>query len=216
MIRYRGLIPALVILSLGAAVTLARPGSTAPSRSSATLPVGFVDIDEVAEKSVVGQNAQNEAKALQKKLQDQLDKKQQVALLTPEQQSELEKLQAKTQTSDAEKARIAELTGATAKLEKELMELQTKTTPTAEESNRIKELTSRKQSAIQRLSGDVEKAQIELRENGAQIMRSLQERIMKAVEETARAEGLAMVVHKEARLYGGVDITDAVVSRLKK
>ena len=37
-----------------------------------------------------------------------------------------------------------------------------------------------------------------------------------AVEEVANAKQLAMVVHKEARIYGGTDITELVIERLKK
>jgi Skp family chaperone for outer membrane proteins len=205
-----------MILCLGAVITLARPGNTAASKSTGALPVGFVDIEDVAEKSIVGQKAKKDAEEMRSKLQEELDRKQKLALLTPEQRKELEGLLAKSPTSDADKAKIAELQGATDKMQKELQELQQKPSPTPAESARIKELTERQRSAVTQLSGEVQQAEGKLRENAQQIMRSLQERILKAVEETAKAEGLAIVVHKEARLFGGIDITEAVVGRLKK
>jgi Skp family chaperone for outer membrane proteins len=219
MDRFRRFIPALALLCLGAVVVLARPGSTASSKpSGGALPLGYVDIEEVAEKSIVGQKAKKDAEELRSKLQDELDRKQKLALLSPEQLADLKRLQSKPEKelTDAEKAKIADLQGATERLQKELQELQQKANPSEADSTRIQELTQRQRAAMTQLSGDVQKAEGELRENAQQIMRGLQDRIMKAVEEAAKAEGLAMVVHKEARLFGGVDITEAVINRLKK
>ena len=47
-------------------------------------------------------------------------------------------------------------------------------------------------------------------------MDALQARILKVVEEVATDEKLSMVVDKQARLYGGRDITELVVAKLKK
>jgi Skp family chaperone for outer membrane proteins len=215
MARYRGWIPAVIVL-LGTVLVLARPGSTAAGKPSAAIPVGYVDLEEVTERSVVGQNAKKDATKLKTELEDGLLKKQQVVLLTPEQQSELEELQKKSQTTDAQKARIAELRGAGEKLEKELQDLQQKMNPSEAEQAKIKELSGRWQTARQQLAREHENAQKKLSESVGQIMTALQDRIMKAVEEEARTRGLAMVVHKEARLFGGEDITDGVIGRLKK
>ena len=47
-------------------------------------------------------------------------------------------------------------------------------------------------------------------------MEALQGRILKVVEAVATQEKLSMVVDKQARLYGGRDITALVVDKLKK
>jgi Skp family chaperone for outer membrane proteins len=216
MNRFRSLVPALVVMTLIAIAALARPGNTANSRPSAALPVGYVDMDEVAAKSVVGQNTKKQATELKNKIQDDLEKKQQIAYLTAAQRDELEKLQAKTSTTDAEKARIAELQGTTAKIDKELLELSQKTSPTAAETARIKELTDQRAKGIEKFTSDRDAAQQELDNQALELVTGLQDKITKAVEDVARERGLAMVVHKEARIFGGEDITEAVIGRLKK
>jgi outer membrane protein len=55
-----------------------------------------------------------------------------------------------------------------------------------------------------------------LDQEGDKLMAGLQEKILKAVEDVAREQGLTMVVDKQARLFGGEDITKAVVGKLKK
>jgi Skp family chaperone for outer membrane proteins len=173
-------------------------------------------MEEVGEKSVVAQGAKKQMTELKTRLEDALVKRQQVALLTDEQRKELEKLLAKTPASDADKARIAELQAGTEKLEKELLELNQKPNPSEAESARIKDLTARMASARQQMTTEQAQAQKELNENMVKTMSTLQDRIFKAIEEVAKDRGLAMVVHKEARLFGGEDITDAVISKLKK
>jgi len=217
MIRYRVWLASLALL-VGAVVVLARPGNTSASKSTSAISVGFVDMDEVMDKSAAGQAAKNQAKALRTQLESVLSKKQQMALLTAEQRAELNKLQGKpeNQKSDADKARIAELTAAGDALEKDLLALQQKASPTDADRARIDDLTKRMLSARQQLEGDQQDAQKQLNEQGSKIMGDLQDKIYKAVEDVAKDRGLAMVVHKEARLFGGEDITDAVINRLKK
>jgi len=122
MTRHRVWLAALVLL-VGAVTILARPGNTAAGKSSAAIPVGFVDIDEVMDKSATGQAAKKQAQVLRTQLEASLTKKQQTALLTADQRAELDKLQSKAenQKSDADKAKIAELTAAGDALEKELL-----------------------------------------------------------------------------------------------
>src|SRR5437867_2667639 len=117
MNRYRTLTPALLLITLAAVIALARPGSTANGKPAASaLPVGFVDMEEVAANSAVGQNVRKQAEALKAKFQDELEKKKQTAYLTTEQRAELDRLDAKTGQSDADKARIAELKGLSQKM----------------------------------------------------------------------------------------------------
>src|SRR5437870_2915189 len=140
MKRFRMLIPALLVVSLGAVMSLARPAHTSAARPDASLPVGFVDMSEVADKSVVGQNTKKDAEALKAKFQDALEKKQKLAYLNTGERKELETLQAKTTTTDAEKARIGELMGASEKMEKELLELSQKSNDYDADRKRIGEL----------------------------------------------------------------------------
>jgi hypothetical protein len=47
-------------------------------------------------------------------------------------------------------------------------------------------------------------------------MQTLQVRVLKSVEAAAIAEKLPLVLDKQARLYGGRDLTAQVIPRLRK
>jgi len=67
---------------------------------------------------------------------------------------------------------------------------------------------------------EAEKKLIEEKEKAEQIANSLREKIegkiQTAINEEAKAQSLDIVLTKEASLYGGKDITDAVLKRLSK
>jgi Skp family chaperone for outer membrane proteins len=217
MNRFRKLAPALVLVTLAAVVLSARPGSTASSKPSASgQALGFVDMEAVAANSVVGQTTRKNMEALKTRFQDELERKKQVAYLTADQRKELDALQAKTDKSDADKARFAELQGLSAKMEQELLELSQKTNITEVDRKRIDELSKLAQAGRDQFEKDKEQAQNQLDEQAGVLVQQLTDRITKAVEEVAKKQDLAMVVHKEARIFGGLDITEAVVERLKK
>jgi len=131
-------------------------------------------------------------------------------------QTELKTLQDKAQPSDSEKARIAALQKKSEQTEAEYRTLQQKPTPTEAEKARLQELVTMRTKNMAKLQAEQQKAQEELDQKAGELMDSLQGRILKVVEEVATDEKLSMVVDKQARLYGGRDITTLVVDKLKK
>jgi Skp family chaperone for outer membrane proteins len=212
------LISALAVALLGFGLLAARPSAltAAPRNANASLPLGFVDIKKVFNDAPAAQLAVRQAEQLKSQLQGELTLMQETLALPEAEQKQLRELMEKKNPTDADKAKITELRGRTARLAEEQRSLQTKANASEAERARLKELTDLFMSAETRLQSEMENRQTQLNQKGDELMNSLQEKILKAVEESAREQGLSMVVDKQARLFGGVDITSNVVGRLKK
>jgi Skp family chaperone for outer membrane proteins len=210
--------PALGALALGATILSTRPAITAPAKApgDTTISVGYVDVQKVLQDSPAAVNARKEAESLKTRLQEQLAMQGDLLFLAEPEQEELKKLQAKEQTSDKEKARIADLQRKSQAAEEELRTLQQKTGASDAEKVRLSELSNMRSRNMSRLQLAQQNAQEELDKRAGDLMEALQTRILKAVETVATEEQLSMVVDKQARLYGGRDITEMVVNRLKK
>jgi Skp family chaperone for outer membrane proteins len=214
--RRTSLIPGLALAALGLTLVAVRSGALAAPKTAQALPLGFVDIKKVFDEAPAARAAVQQAEALKKQLQGELSLMQETLALTEAEQKQLrELLDKKTRTKD-EEAKVTELRGRTAKLADEQRSLQQKPTPTDAEKARLQELTQLFSSAETRLQTEMETRQQQLNKKGDELMDDLQTKILKAVEDTAKAEGLSMVVDKQARLFGGEDITSSVVGRLKK
>jgi Skp family chaperone for outer membrane proteins len=210
----KSLFPALAAVGLGVFLLTIRPADTAAR--AAAVPLGYVDIKLVFQQAPAAQAAVKQAEQLKAQLQSELALKQDTLVLTDAERTELNGLLAKPTPNDKEKARIAELRGKTAKLDEELRNLRQKPTPTDADKARLQELTQLFRTAEDKLHTDMETLQGQLDQKGDELMSGLQDKILKAVEEVAKDQGLAMVVDKQARLFGGDDITSQVVSKLKK
>jgi Skp family chaperone for outer membrane proteins len=211
----KSLWPALALAGLGAILLTVRPADTASSRNAA-VPLGYVDIQLVFQQAPAAQEVKKQGEQLKAQFQEKLALKNDTLGLTEAERTELNTLLAKASPSDQEKARIALLRGKTAKLDEELRNLRQKPTPTDVEKARLQELTQLLSSAENKLRSEVETLQGQLDQKGDELMSGLQDKILKAVEDVAKDQGLAMVVDKQARLFGGVDITSQVVGKLKK
>jgi Skp family chaperone for outer membrane proteins len=209
----KSLVPALAATGLGIFFLTVRPADTA---ARAAVPLGYVDIQLVFQQSPAGQEVKKQLEQLHAQLQNHLALKKDTLGLTEAERAELNTLLAKASPSDQEKARIALLRGKTAKLDEELRNLRQKPTPTDTEKARLQELTQLFSTAENKLRTDMETLQGQLDQKGDELMSGLQDKILKAVEEVAKDQGLAMVVDKQARLFGGDDITSQVVGKLKK
>ena len=86
-----------------------------------------------------------------------------------------------------------------------------------EKANSNKALTEAQKAQKQK---DAEKKLIEEKEKAEEIAGTLREQVegsvQKAINDESRSQGLTAVFTKEVTLYGGKDITDAVLKRLAK
>jgi Skp family chaperone for outer membrane proteins len=210
----KSLFPALAAIGLGVFFLTARPADTA-ARAAAG-PLGYVDIQLVFQQSPVAQEVKKQGEQLKAQLDNQLAIEKDTLGLAEAERTELNTLLAKASPSDQEKARLAELRGKTAKLDEELRNLRQKPIPTDTEKARLQELTQLFSTAETKLGTDRETLQGQLDQKVDELMSGLRDKILKAVEEVGKDQGLAMVVDKQARLFGGDDITSQVVNKLKK
>lgn len=61
----------------------------------------------------------------------------------------------------------------------------------------------------------MQEAQMELQQKEQALLTGIQGKVDAAVKQTAEAKGLSVVISKEAVVYGGQDITDDVIKKLK-
>jgi Skp family chaperone for outer membrane proteins len=210
----KSLVPALAAIGLGIFFLTVRPADTAAR--AAAVPLGYVDIKLVFQQAPAAQAAVKQAEQLKAQLQSELALKQDTVILTDAERAEMNSLLAKPTPSDKEKARIGELRGKTAKLDEELRDLRQKPTPADTEKSRLQELTRLFSSAETKLGTNKEALQDQLDQKRAELLDGLQDKLLKAVEEVAKEQGLAMVFDKQALLFGGENITSQVVGKLKK
>jgi outer membrane protein len=211
-------VPLLGIAALGAALFASRPAITSPAKGAGDtgISVGYVDVQKVLQDSPAAVNARKNAEGLKSRLQEQLAAQSTYIFLTESDQTELQGLQQKENQTDKEKARIADLQKKSETAEVEYRALQQKSGASDAEKARLAELAGMRTRNMNRLQASQQKAQEELDKKAGDLMEDLQGRILKAVEEVATDQKLTMVVDKQARLYGGSDITELVVNKLKK
>jgi Skp family chaperone for outer membrane proteins len=210
-------LPALGAVMLAGGILASRPGTTAPAKGlgDTEISVGYVDVQKVLQDSPAAVNARKEAEGLKQHLQEQLALQGDLLFLTDGEQTELKGLQDKAQNTDKEKQRIAELQKKSHDAEAELLALQQKTNATDAEKSRMAELSNMRSRNTTQLQAAQQRAQEDLDKQAGALMDQLQDRILKVVEQIATQEKLSMVVDKQARLYGGRDITELVVTKLK-
>jgi Skp family chaperone for outer membrane proteins len=211
----KSLWPALAVAGLGATLLTVRSADTASPRNAA-LRLGCVDIQMVSQQAPAAQEVKKQLEQLRAQFQNQLELKKDTIGLTEAEWTELNTLLARPAPSDKEKARIGELRGKTAKLDEELRDLRQKPTPADTEKSRLQELTRLFSSAETKLGTNKEALQDQLDQKRAELLDGLQDKLLKAVEEVAKEQGLAMVFDKQALLFGGENITSQVVGKLKK
>jgi outer membrane protein len=59
-------------------------------------------------------------------------------------------------------------------------------------------------------------AERETGEEGDRLMNPITDEINKIIEEVAKSKGVTIVMHKVLFYYGGIDLTDEVIGRVKK
>jgi Skp family chaperone for outer membrane proteins len=210
-------LPALGAVVLACGILASRPGTTAPAKGvgDTEISVGYVDIQKVLLDSPAAVKARKDAEDLKTHLQEQLALQGDLLFLTSAEQDELKTLQGKAQASDTEKKRIADLQKKSHDAEAELLSLQQKSNASDADKSRMAELSTLRSQNTTRLQAAQQKAQEDLDKQAGTLMDGLQDRILKVVEQIATQEKLSMVVDKQARLYGGRDITELVVAKLK-
>ena len=157
-------------------------------------------------------DANRQADALQK----EGDRLTQTRYLNPQELAEYNELKTKPRPNKEEQERITQLEQRSDQLDAELQSLSVITSPSPQERERLRELNVMRQSAETRLRGEYARLDGEMEKIDSQIRSDVSEKVIEAIEKTARAMKWESVLDVRAVLFGGLDATDEVIKRLAK
>lgn len=209
-------VAALVVAGvLGAAL----PGSAQKKdKSKVDSVVGFVDLAVVTEQVKATPEWQQMVKQFEgekTKYRGELEDLNKVRYLSAPEREELRTLRAKQKSTPGEAARIGELEKRSDMMEAEFRTLAGVEKPTPEQTRRIQELQKMREEGVTSLQSETERRAGLLQKMEADLLEKMQGKILEIVRKVAEAKGLTMVVDRQAILFGGQDITEDVVKRLK-
>jgi len=194
----------VLVVATGAAALAAAPASD----------FGVVDIEQVYASHPRLQELNQRFTEFRQQQEAQLQRMYQTRLLTDEEQREFMDLLEMGAPTEAREARLAELAQLSAQRERRLAELGQNENRTAEEEQ---EYTGLEQTHTRRVA-ELTNLQLTLEQTVSdkhdELWGVVADSVAAAVQAVAEEQSLTLVLQKEAVLYGGVDITDAVVARL--
>jgi len=202
----------LVLAAIVAASTLAAPVLAADAPPS----LGLVDVQAVLEGYEKTKRFTADLEAFGKQIDDQFATLSSVKLLDDNDRKELSALVTKPNATDKDKERIKALQDKETELAKQLADLAAKKEPTEQEKALMKELQDRSARAEEAITQTGQESQKQFNAKKDELTKEVRNDIVKAIEEVAKQKGLTFVVDKVAVLYGGTDITGAVLERLNK
>jgi len=206
--RFFGLgLATVVVVSVLAAPVLA---------ADAPMTIGYVDVPTVFDGYEKTKKSKAELEAFGRDLDQQLQTLAAVKLLDDNERNELKQLAAKANPTDKDKERIKALQDRETQLAKELADLAAKKEPTEQEKARLKELQDRSAKAEEDLAQMGAESEKQFNAKRDDMTKAIRDDILKAISEVAKQKGLSVVVDKMAVLYGGTDITQAVLDKLNK
>lgn len=201
------LVGAMAIIGLTCSASQAAPND---------VKIGVVDLQKVYSDAPRVKQYQEQLDAFNRSLASKLDIRSQNMMLNEEEIKELLDLKAKEKPTDADKARMTQLTELERVKDEELKKLQETKDLNDQQQARLKELQS-----LQQKSKDIGTALA--RDYDAQYqakMVELQSKsdtdILAAVNEVAKAKELTMILDKAAVLLGGIEVTDDIISKLDR
>ncbi len=201
----------MLVAAVVVSLTLAASVSAAPS----TTTLGCVDVQAVFDGYQKTDQSKNDLETLNRDIETKLQAMDAHRLLSENDLQELLTLVVKQNPTDKEKERIKALQDQERALDSEMKDLQGKKEAlTAQEKSRLKELQDRQSDSEITIGKMVEDARNEIMEKGNTLTDEIRTDILKAIEDVAKAKGLTAVVDKIAVLYGGTDITQAVIDKL--
>jgi Skp family chaperone for outer membrane proteins len=176
--------------------------------------VGVVSIDRVQQEYV---DLQSEQQDLEKWLGAQhgfFNALTDYIFLSSENFDEVRTLLKKTEPSDEEKARLAELRTISDDKDGRFRELGAKTERTAQEEDEFNSLQDIFKARTLALDEMWKKTLAELSGLRETAVKTLMDKVKEAIAVEAQAQGMSRVVDADATVFGGTDITEDVLKRL--
>ena len=200
-------------LALGAAfVGFAR---SMPAWAEADGPKwGVIDMERVAVEYQEMQRLNQEFQDFQRNQEIELQEKHTTRLLTDAERQEFVDLSAMGAPTEARTQRLKELRELSDEREQRLLELGKKDECTEEETAERQELEARYEArvtALAALQAEMKASRVGKYE---ELSKLVADGVDNAIKAAAEEQKLALVLRKDSVMYGGVDITEAVLAKL--
>jgi Skp family chaperone for outer membrane proteins len=212
--KLAGCLAALVAAGvLGAAV----PGNAQKPKGKPDSPIGFVDLAQVTDKVKDTAEWKVNVRTFEdsrSKFRNEIENLAKLRFLTPAELEELRNLNAKPKATDGEKERVTQLTTKSSQLDQEYNRLAMTEKPNDTDSKRLKELTTMREQAGTAIQAEYEKRAQQLQKLEGEMLDKMQTKILEVVGQVAEKQNLALVVDRQAVLYGGNDLTQEVLKKL--
>lgn len=202
----------LLIVAMGALLAL---GTGAGWCAAAEAPkLGVVDMDRVAGEYRAMQEMNQQFQDFQRDQEQQLRERHVTRMLSEAEQQEFADLSHMAAPTDTREKRLKELEGLSDQREKRLLELRKKENPTAEEAADLKDLNARYEQRMAELAALQAQLQDGRMAKYEELTKVITDNVNNAVKSVAEEQKLAIVLRKDSVMFGGVDITEAVVTKL--
>jgi len=192
------------------------PAVVAAEAAQPTLNVGVVDWAKMREGFKDYQDALKTLQQFVDEREARLQKEASLSMVTAAEKKEHDDLSAVPARTDEQTRRLAELEKASRDRENEMAALQTAASPTPEQQKRLDELRAIAEPRKKLLDELHASLRQEVQTRNDELMKPLEDRIRKALEEISRQDRLAVVLRKEDVLSGGADITSKLLARLNR
>ncbi|MFB3883226.1 MAG: OmpH family outer membrane protein [Armatimonadota bacterium] len=205
-----------VVLWAAAAVAVVFAAS-APSAWAAAAEApkfGVVDMEQLGRDYRQMQELNQQFQDFQAEQESRLKQSYDTRLLTEAEAQEYSDLTSTAAPTEANRNRLKELQGLSATREQRLQDLQTKQERTPEDEAEMKQwndLYQQRMGELTTLRNQLEKSR---QERFDELNKIITDSVNNAIREVAEAQKLPIVVRKEMVLYGGEDITSAVLLKL--
>jgi Skp family chaperone for outer membrane proteins len=204
----------LAVVGLGMS---ALPGHAYAPKQDAISGLGYVDLAKVTDaikQTSTWQTMTQKFDAKKNGFQQELEALNKTRYLTEAERGQLATLKAKAKATAGETADISRLEGRSDELDKEAQTLAAIEKPTAEQQTRIKELAEMRKTSLAKLQDEGDKRTEELKKLETDLLESMQNQVLKYVEQVAKSKNLTMVVDRQVILFGGDDLTQDVLKKL--
>lgn len=179
---------------------------------------GTVDFKKLSADYKAKDQVENKLKAMQAQFQARLGRRDNMPLLSDDDQKTLDSLYEKDNQTDADKAKVKEIEDRAKKASDDIQALSQKkdTELTDAEKKKLQETGTKIKDAQQKFAAMKDDLSQQFDRFGTAQQDDLMKSIRAAIAKVAEQKGLSIVFSSDVALYAGTDITPQVVTELNK
>ena len=177
--------------------------------------IGVVDTARVYKDAPRIKKYTEDLNVFRQNLGAKLDIRNQNRMLDENEVKELIDLKLKENATDKDKARLKELEDTERARDAELKTLQETKEPDDAKKTRLKQLQDMQQSSNVKGNELAKDYDEQLSNKMLELNNNAEKEVRDAIKVVAEAKGLTLVIAKEAVLFGGIDISDAIIAKME-